>query len=143
MRCQYLHVISKILVVDDEQDMLDLIAYNLGRQGYEVETASNGLSALQKVRRHLPDLVVLDLMLGDLDGFSVCEILRQEPASSRLPVLAITAYGGEIPRLNALDSGADDFLPKPFSPAELLRRVKALLGRGEPRQALGPGEGGG
>ena len=129
-------VSTKILAVDDEQDMLDLISYNLARQGYEVETALNGLAALQQIRRQQPDLVVLDLMLGDLDGFSVCEILRSEPASRVLPVLAITAYGGELPRLNALDAGADDFLPKPFSPAELIRRVAALLARKEEGRPL-------
>ncbi len=127
---------KKILVVDDEQDMLDLIAYNLGRQGYDVETALNGLVGLQKVRRLHPDLVVLDLMLGDLDGFSVCEIMRQERDSDQIPVLAITAYGGEIPRLSALESGANDFLPKPFSAADLLDRVGALLRRNEPRKPL-------
>jgi CheY-like chemotaxis protein len=140
--CQLVQVRTKILVVDDEQDMLDLITYNLGGQGYEVETALNGLVALHKVRRNRPDLVVLDLMLGDLDGFSVCEILRQEHASSRIPVLAVTAYGGEIPRLNALDAGADDFLPKPFSPAELVRRVAALLTRRESRHPVVRGNAG-
>ena len=115
--CDHAGVSKRILVVDDEQDMLDLITYNLVEQGYEAETALNGLAALKKVRRDRPDLVVLDLMLGDLDGFSVCEILRQEPCSSRIPVLANTAYGGELPRVNALEAGADDFLPKPFSPA--------------------------
>lgn len=118
---------AKILVVDDEPDMVELIAHNLGLQGYEVETASNGLAALQTARRFLPDLVILDLMLGELDGFSVCEILRSEPTTSRTPVLAITAHGGEMPRLNALDSGANDFLSKPFSPAELLRRIAKML----------------
>jgi DNA-binding response OmpR family regulator len=127
---------KRILVVDDEQDMLDLIAFNLGKHGYEVKTALDGLAALQKVRRYLPDLVVLDLMLTDLDGFSVCEILRSEPDSSGTPVLAITAYAGEMPRLNALDAGANDFLAKPFSPAELLRRVAALLEQREPRKPL-------
>ncbi len=118
---------ERILVVDDEQDMLDLVTHHLSRQGYDVETAINGLVALRKARRFRPDLVVLDLMLGDLDGFSVCEILRTEPATRRTPILAITAYSGEMPRLNALEAGANDFLPKPFSPAQLLGRVAGLL----------------
>jgi CheY-like chemotaxis protein len=135
--CHAATVHKRILVVDDEQDMLDLVAYNLGQQGYEVDTALSGLVALQKIRRHLPDLVVLDLMLADLDGFSVCEILRGEPATSGIPVLAITAYSGEMPRLNALDAGANGFLPKPFSSAELSRQVAALLASQEQPPACG------
>ncbi len=120
---------SKILVVDDEQDMLDLISYNLTAQGYEVQTAETGVRAVECARRFRPDLIVLDLMLPELDGFSVCEILRSQASTCGTPVLAITAYGGEMPRINALAAGATEFLAKPFSPQALLQRISRLLGR--------------
>lgn len=118
---------AKILLVDDEMDMLELMAYNLGAQGHQILTAVTGLDALNKARRFLPDLIVLDLMLEGIDGFSVCEILRAQPSTGQVPVLVVTALGGQIARLNALSVGADDFLSKPFSPQELVRRVGEML----------------
>lgn len=118
---------AKILLVDDEMDMLELMAYNLGAQGHQILTAVTGLDALNKARRFLPDLIVLDLMLEGIDGFSVCEILRAQPSTGQVPVLVVTALGGQIARLNALSVGADDFLSKPFSPQELVRRVGEIL----------------
>ena len=118
---------EKILLVDDETDMLEMMAYNLGGQGYQILTAVTGLDALNKARRFLPDLIVLDLMLDGIDGFSVCEILRSQPSTGQVPVLVVTALGGQIARLNALAVGADDFLSKPFSPQELVRRVQEIL----------------
>jgi len=118
---------SRLLLVDDETDMLEMMAYNLGASGYEIKTAVTGLDALNKARRFLPDLIVLDLMLDGIDGFSVCEILRSQPSTGRVPVLVITALSGQIARLNAMAVGADDFLSKPFSPQELVRRVRELL----------------
>jgi len=96
-----------------------------------------GLDALNKARRFLPDLVVLDLMLDGIDGFSVCEILRAQPSIGRVPVLVVTALGGQIAKLNALAVGADDFLSKPFSPQELIRRVREILDA----RALRPSQG--
>jgi DNA-binding response OmpR family regulator len=118
---------SRLLLVDDETDMLEMMAYNLGADGYEIKTAVTGLDALNKARRFLPDLIVLDLMLDGIDGFSVCEILRSQPSTGRVPVLVITALSGQMARLNAMAVGADDFLSKPFGPQELVRRVRGLL----------------
>jgi DNA-binding response OmpR family regulator len=117
-------VSAKILLVDDETDMLEMMAYTLGADDHQIETAVTGLEALNKARRMLPHLIVLDLMLEGIDGFSVCEILRAQPSTRQVPVLVVTALGGQIARLNALSAGADDFLSKPFSPQELMRRAR-------------------
>lgn len=117
---------EKILVVEDEQTLLETLAYNLRRQGYEVELASDGPSALTQARSTQPDLILLDIMLPGLDGFEVCRILRQEMTT---PVLMLTARDDEIDRVVGLEVGADDYLTKPFSMRELLARVKALLRR--------------
>ena len=129
---------AKILLVDDETDMLEMMAYNLGAQGHQIITAVTGLDAVNKARRCAPDLIVLDLMLDGIDGFSVCEILRGQPATGQVPVLVVTALGGQIARLNALAVGADDFLSKPFSPQELIRRVREIL---DARAKKRPGDG--
>lgn len=117
---------EKILVVDDEISLLETLAYNLKKQGYEVETAGDGLNALTLARSTHPDLIVLDLMLPGMDGFEVCRELRKE---SNTPVLILTARDDEIDRVVGLEVGADDYLTKPFSMRELLARVKALLRR--------------
>jgi len=118
---------AKILVFDDEQDMVDLLTYNLKARGYEVRAASNGLDALKQARLEPPDLILLDLMLDGIDGYSVCEILRHQPSTATVPVIMITAMAGQIARVNGLAAGADDFMTKPFSPQELVTRIKRVL----------------
>lgn len=117
---------EKILIVEDEPALQETLSYNLTRQGYTVEVASDGAAALAAARRMAPDLVILDIMLPILDGFEVCRILRQE---TNVPILILTARDEEIDRVIGLELGADDYLTKPFSMRELLARVKALLRR--------------
>ncbi len=117
---------EKILVVEDELTLQETLAYNLKRQGYEVETSGNGLDALELARRDHPDLILLDIMLPGMDGFEVCRVLRQEMTT---PILMLTARDDEIDRVVGLEVGADDYLTKPFSMRELMARVKALLRR--------------
>jgi DNA-binding response OmpR family regulator len=117
---------EKILVVEDELSLQETLAYNLKRQGYEVETTGNGLEALEIARRDHPDLILLDIMLPGMDGFEVCRVLRQEMTT---PILMLTARDDEIDRVVGLEVGADDYLTKPFSMRELMARVKALLRR--------------
>jgi DNA-binding response OmpR family regulator len=117
---------DKILVVEDELTLQETLAYNLKRQGYEVETAGDGLTALEIARQMRPDLIVLDVMLPGIDGFEVCRVLRQEMST---PVLMLTARDDEIDRVVGLEVGADDYMTKPFSMRELMARVKAMLRR--------------
>ena len=124
-------VMPKILVVDDEPDAVELIEFNLKGAGNEVVTAADGNEALKKARASLPDLIVLDLMLPEVDGLEVCKILRRDPATSAIPVIMLTAKAAEIDRVLGLELGADDYITKPFSPRELVLRVKNLLKRGQ------------
>lgn len=117
---------EKILIVEDELTLQETLAYNLKKQGYEVETTGDGTSALETARRLHPDLIVLDIMLPGMDGFEVCRILRQEMNTS---VLMLTARDDEIDRVVGLEVGADDYMTKPFSMRELIARVKAMLRR--------------
>jgi two-component system phosphate regulon response regulator PhoB len=121
---------SKILVVDDEPDAIELIRFNLKAGGYEVLTAVDGDEALKKARAHLPDLIILDLMLPEVDGLEVCKILRRDPRLSSTPIIMLTAKAAEIDRVLGLELGADDYVTKPFSPRELVLRVKRLLRKG-------------
>ena len=118
---------QKILVVDDEPDAVELIEFNLKASGYDVVTATDGQEAIQKTRDVLPDLVVLDLMLPEVDGMEVCKILRRDPRTSAIPILMLTAKAAEIDRVLGLELGADDYVTKPFSPRELVLRIKRLL----------------
>jgi DNA-binding response OmpR family regulator len=117
---------EKILVVDDEISLQETLAYNLKKQGYEVQTTGDGTEALKIAREMKPDLIVLDVMLPGLDGFEVCRILRREMTT---PVLMLTARDDEIDRVVGLEVGADDYMAKPFSMRELMARVKAMLRR--------------
>ena len=117
---------QKVLVVEDETTLLETLAYNLERQGYEVSTAADGHAALEVARKEEPDLIVLDVMLPGLDGFEVCRILRKEMS---VPILMLTARDEEVDKVVGLEMGADDYLTKPFSMRELLARVKAQLRR--------------
>jgi len=117
---------EKVLVVEDEIALQETLAYNLKKQGYEVETVGDGAAALHAARNGHPDIILLDIMLPGMDGFEVCRILRQEMST---PVLMLTARDDEIDRVVGLEVGADDYLTKPFSMRELLARVKAMLRR--------------
>jgi two-component system phosphate regulon response regulator PhoB len=120
----------RILVVDDEPDAVELIEFNLKANGYEVVTAADGEEALQKARTIMPNLIILDIMLPEVDGMEVCKILRRDQRTSAIPVIMLTAKAAEIDRVLGLELGADDYVTKPFSPRELALRVKRLLRTG-------------
>jgi len=118
---------GEILIVEDDGDILELLSYNLTRQGYRVVSAGTGREALSCVGSHNPDLVILDLTLPDMDGLEICARLRAESRTRQIPVLILTARVKEEEVVSGLESGADDYLAKPFSVAELIARVRALL----------------
>jgi two-component system phosphate regulon response regulator PhoB len=120
---------SSILVVEDDTDILRLLAYHLRAAGYEVLSCEEGYSALATARQRLPDLVVLDLMIPGLDGFEVCKELKRSPETRNIPVIMLTARGEEVDRIVGLELGADDYVVKPFSPRELMLRIRAILRR--------------
>lgn len=134
---------ATVLIVEDESDVVDLLRYNLSRAGFSVLIAGNGTQGIELARRHHPDVIVLDLMLPGMDGYEVCRELRSDPKTRELCVLMLTAKGSEKDRVRGLELGADDYVPKPFSPRELVLRVQALVrrmsqaGRGEVVE-LGP-----
>ncbi len=121
---------SKILVVDDEPEAVELVEFNLKQAGYDVITAMEGAEALTKARTKTPNLIVLDLMLPEMSGLEVCQTLRRDAATSRIPIIMLTARAAEIDRVLGLELGADDYLTKPFSPRELVLRIKKILQRG-------------
>ena len=120
---------ERVLIVDDDPDIQQLVRYNLSQAGFEVSTAETGRVALDLVQRHPPDLIILDLMLPDVDGMEVCRTLRQRENSRRIPVVMLTARGDEIDRVIGFELGADDYVMKPFSPRELVLRVKSIFRR--------------
>lgn len=120
---------DKILIVDDEPDIVDLVSYNLKKDGFRVSTASDGEAALHKIRKDRFDLVVLDLMLPGIQGVELCRIIRNDPKTAATPVIMLTAKGEEVDRVIGLESGADDYMTKPFSSRELIARIKAVLRR--------------
>lgn len=120
---------EKIVVIDDEENILELVSYNLSRDGYAVTGVTTGEDALKKVRTIRPDLVVLDLMLPGMDGFEVCKILKNDPKTAHIPVIMLTAKGEEADIVTGLELGADDYIVKPFSPKVLIARVRAVLRR--------------
>jgi two-component system phosphate regulon response regulator PhoB len=127
-----------ILIIDDEPDIVELLDYNLRQAGYTVVNARDGASAIATVRRHRPDLIVLDLMLPDIPGIEVCRRLRRESASESIPILMLTARTEEIDRVVGFEVGADDYVTKPFSPREIVLRVQALLRRSKPKGEMVP-----
>lgn len=120
---------AKILVVDDEAAIRELVKFNLQKAGYEIRESMDGLEALQQTKADKPDLVVLDLMLPGLDGIEVCRQLKSQKDTSGIPIIMLTAKNEEIDKIIGLEMGADDYLTKPFSPRELVARVKAVLRR--------------
>ena len=130
---------ERILLVDDEPDIVELLEYNLRQSGYTVVTAPDGNSALAEVRRQRPDLVLLDLNLPDIAGTEVCRRLRRDPSTSSLPIMMITARTEEIDRVVGFELGADDYIVKPFSPREIVLRVQAVLRRAGQRAPAASG----
>jgi len=120
-----------ILAVEDEEDILELIAFNLGKEGFQVKGAGSGEEALRLARAAAPDLILLDLMLPGIDGLDVCRILKRDDVTRHIPIVMVTAKGEEADIVAGLELGADDYITKPFSPRVLLARVRAVLRRRE------------
>lgn len=118
---------KKILVVEDEPDFLELLKLRFKEDGFAIATATNGIDAVKKARSLLPDLIVLDVMLPELDGFAVCEVLRNDAATASIPVIMVTGLCGQMSRCAGIDSGATDFVTKPTTPDEILSKVKERL----------------
>jgi two-component system alkaline phosphatase synthesis response regulator PhoP len=120
---------EKILVVEDEEDILELIKYNLTKEGYQVSTSTTGESAIETARRVVPDLILLDVMLPGMDGLEVCRLLKRDPVTEKIPIIMLTAKGEESDIITGLEIGADDYMPKPFSPKVVIARIRNLLRR--------------
>lgn len=126
---------SRILIIEDDKDIVELVRYNLEKDSFQVAACSDGVMGLAQLKRSSPDLLILDLMLPKLSGLEICKEIRRDDKLNRLPILMLTARGEEADRVVGLELGADDYVTKPFSPRELVARVKALLRRVQP-----PGE---
>ena len=124
-------MLAKVLVIDDEKDIVSLLRYHLEKAGFQCLEGMDGAAALRQVREHHPDLLILDLMLPGMDGLEICRHLRQDAATARLPILMLTAKVEEVDRVVGLEVGADDYVVKPFSPRELVARVRAILRRAQ------------
>ncbi|MDD5513300.1 MAG: response regulator [Candidatus Omnitrophica bacterium] len=127
---------EKILIVDDEKDIVKMLDYNLKKDGYRVISASDGEDALDLAGREHPDLIVLDLMLPGLDGLEVCKTLKKEGKTASIPIIMLTAKTQESDKVIGLELGADDYMTKPFSPRELLARIKAVLRRAKDKEKI-------
>ena len=121
---------QKILIVDDEPEAVELVEFNLRQAGFETIRAMDGNEALKKAKSQAPALIVLDVMLPEVDGMEVCKLLRRDPVTANVPIIMLTAKAAEIDRVLALEFGADDYVTKPFSPRELVLRVRKHLQRG-------------
>lgn len=124
----------RILLVDDEPDILAFIGYNLGKEGYQVFTASNGVEAIEMALLHLPQLIILDVMMPEMDGIETCEEIRKIPELSKVMIVFLTARGEDYSQIAGFEAGADDYITKPIKPKVLLSRVRALLKRYRPEQ---------
>jgi two-component system alkaline phosphatase synthesis response regulator PhoP len=118
---------KRILVVEDHEELLEILRLQFKEEGFAVATATNGVDAIRKARSLMPDLIVLDVMLPELDGFAVCEILRKDSATSSVPIIMLTGLSGQLTRCAGIESGATDFVTKPVSPAYLVSRAKEVL----------------
>ncbi len=122
---------KNILVIDDEADIVELVSYNLIKNGFSVDSALNGDAALKKLKEKQYDLIILDLMLPSIDGLQLCSIIRNSPNLTQIPIIMLTARGDEFDKVLGLEMGADDYITKPFSPRELAARTKAIIRRTE------------
>ena len=119
---------KKILLVEDDAEIVELLSFNLKKAGFSIGTATEGIEGLKKARSLAPDLILLDLMLPELDGFAVCEILRRDPCTASIPIIILTAMTSQLARVTGLSSGANDYITKPFSMKALLSKVESMLG---------------
>jgi DNA-binding response OmpR family regulator len=126
---------ERILIVEDDKNISKLVKYNLEKADYECLTASSGEKALQVLKSHPVELMILDIMLPEMNGFDVCRSVKQEPSLKSIPIIMLTAKGEETDRIVGLELGADDYIVKPFSPRELVLRVKAILKRGKAEES--------
>jgi two-component system, OmpR family, alkaline phosphatase synthesis response regulator PhoP len=126
---------SRVLVIDDEKDLVELVSYNLKKEGFLVSSALDGESGFAAAIRELPDIILADLMLPGIDGLEVCQRLRSESRTARIPIIMLTAKSAESDRIVGLELGADDYVTKPFSPRELAARIKAVLRRVSPQSS--------
>ncbi len=122
---------ERILLIEDEPDLAEVLQYNLEKEGFQVDLAPRGDTGLELVRREIPDLLLLDLMLPGIDGLEVTRLLKRDPATAHLPIVMLTARSEEVDRIVGLELGADDYISKPFSPREVVLRVKAVLRRSQ------------
>jgi len=122
---------NNVLIIEDEHDVVDLLALNLRKAGFRTSTAPDGAAGLEKARSEKPDLIILDLMLPKMPGLEVCKILKSDPRTRQLPIVMLTAKAEEIDRIVGLEFGADDYVTKPFSPREVVLRIRAIMRRGE------------
>lgn len=125
----------RVLIIEDDKDIAELVEYNLKAENFQVETSHNGQAGLERALQSLPDLIVLDLMLPDLGGLEICKQLKNNPKAKSIPILMLTAKGEEVDRIVGFELGADDYLTKPFSPRELVLRIKAVLKRAQNSEA--------
>src|SRR5215218_2349768 len=119
----------KLLIIEDESTLAETLAENLAEEGYDVIRAEDGENGLAMIRSYLPDLIILDIMLPALDGMSICRIVRKDPTVSHIPIIMLTARGTEVDKIVGLESGADDYIVKPFGLGEFLARVRAVMRR--------------
>jgi len=117
----------KVLVVDDEVNITQIMEFSIGAEGYEVVTASNGEEAITKARKEQPNLIILDIMMPKVDGYEVCRVLKRDPLTKRIPVILLTAKGREIDKRLGYEVGASDYVVKPFSPSQLIDKVNSYL----------------
>src|ERR1700747_3479450 len=131
---------NTVLIIEDERDVVDLLALNLRKAGFTTSTAPDGAAGLEKARREKPALIILDLMLPKMPGLEVCKVLKSDPGTRQVPIMMLTAKAEEIDRIVGLEFGADDYVTKPFSPREVVLRIRAILRRGEkPEETLQAG----
>ena len=123
---------KRIQIIEDDPDIVELVSYNLAQEGFQVSSSGDGVKGLARLKKSTPDLLILDLMLPGLSGLEICKEIRRDRKLERLPLIMLTARGQEADRVSGLELGADDYVTKPFSPRELVARVKALLRRVEP-----------
>ena len=125
---------NTVLIIEDERDVVDLLALNLRKAGFSTSTAPDGAVGLEKARNEKPAFIVLDLMLPKMPGLEVCKILKSDPGTRQVPIMMLTAKAEEIDRIVGLEFGADDYVTKPFSPREVVLRIRAIMRRGEAKQ---------